>query len=167
MKLALRILVIVILLAQFIRPERTNPPVDHARTLQAHVEVPANVDALLHAACYDCHSNETDWPWYASVAPASWLVVKDVNEGRRHLNFSTWGDNPARRADHKLEELIEMVGEGEMPLEIYVPLHAEAKLTGEERTAIVEWAKASRAQYAEPGSVEGSVEAEGEHESHD
>ena len=151
MKLAIRIALIVILLAQFFRPDRTNPPVEPASTLQAHVPVPQDVDALLRAACFDCHSYETQWPWYAAVAPMSWLVVKDVNEGRRHLNFSIWGEYPGGRADHKLEEVVEMVESGEMPLKIYVPLHPEADLDDAERATIVEWAKDARVQYASGG----------------
>ncbi|RKZ13708.1 hypothetical protein DRQ53_12940 [bacterium] len=140
MKLALRILAIVFLLAQFVRPERTNPPVNPELVLQAHLDVPAQVDALLRVACYDCHSNETQWPWYASVAPASWLCVRDTNGGRRHLNFSEWGNYPASKVEHKLEEIAEYVESGEMPLNVYMPLHPEARLTEEERRVLVEWA---------------------------
>jgi hypothetical protein len=162
MKLAIRIVLIVILLAQFIRPDRTNPPVEPPKTVQAHLTVPGDVQQLLVDACYDCHSHETQWPWYANVAPMSWLVVKDVNEGRRHLNFSIWGDYPASRADHKLEEVIEMVESGEMPLAIYVPLHPEADLSEQQRQTIVDWAKAQRGQYS-GAADEGEDEVE-EHE---
>lgn len=144
MKLGLRILAIIFLVAQFIRPERTNPPVDASLVLQSQLEVPARIDALLRVACYDCHSNETRWPWYASVAPSSWLCVKDTNEARRHLNFSEWGNYPPGKVEHKLEEIAEYVEDGEMPLAIYLPLHSEARLSDEDRAALVEWAKGER-----------------------
>ena len=144
MKLALRIAAVVFLLAQFVRPERTNPVVDPTLVVQSYLEVPARVHVLLRAACYDCHSNETEWPWYASVAPASWLCVKDTNEGRRHLNFSEWGNYPPGKVEHKLEEIAEYVEEGEMPLAVYLPLHAEARLSDEDRAVLVDWAKGER-----------------------
>ena len=97
-KLVLRIAAVVVLLGQFVRPERTNPVVDPGMTVQASLEVPVQVEDILSRACNDCHSNETAWPWYASVAPASWLCVKDANEGRRHLNFSEWGHYPPGNA---------------------------------------------------------------------
>jgi hypothetical protein len=145
MKRALRIVAIVFIVMQFIRPDRTNPEVDSSFELEAVVEVPTPVGALLRAACYDCHSNETVWPWYAHVAPTSWLVTRHVDEGRRHLNFSDWGNYPPSRADHKLEEVIEYVENGEMPLSSYTPLHPEARLSDDDRQAIIAWARSTRA----------------------
>lgn len=87
---------------------------------------------LAKRACFDCHSNETRWPWYASVAPASWLVQWHVDEGREHLNFSAW-DTPQKHAHEAAHE----VEEGEMPLESYLWLHGEAKLSEEERQALM------------------------------
>ena len=150
-KLVLRVFAIVFLLIQFIRPDRTNPEFEPAMELHEAATVPASVSPLLRAACYDCHSNETVWPWYAHVAPSSWFVAKHVDEGRRHLNFSTWGEYPPSKADHKLEEIIEYVENGEMPLASYTPLHPEAKLSDEDRAAIVEWAKAMRAELGVDG----------------
>jgi len=85
MKIAFFILVAVFVLAQAIRVERLNPPV------QAEITADPAVKPLLRRACYDCHSNETVWPWYSNVAPASWLIASDVEEGRSNLNFSEWG----------------------------------------------------------------------------
>jgi hypothetical protein len=146
--LLLRGLGILILLIQFVRPDRTNPAVDPAAELHASVEVPTSVSELLRTSCYDCHSNETQWPWYAHVAPSSWFVARHVDEGRRHLNFSTWADYPASKADHKLEEIVEYVENGEMPLRSYVPLHPEANLSADERLAITDWAQWLRERMA-------------------
>ncbi len=125
----------LLLLIQVVRPDQSNPPVT------GDVQAPAEVMTLLKRSCYDCHSNETKWPWYSQVAPVSWLVTKDVNDGRKHLNFSVWQGYEEGRKLKKFKEIAEEVGEGEMPMAIYLPLHPEAKLTPAETTLLVEWAK--------------------------
>lgn len=128
--------VVVLLVGiQLIRPEKTNPPVSR------DVDAPAEVKLLLQRACYDCHSNETKWPWYSNVAPVSWLVAHDVDEGRRELNFSEWDKYDDKRRAHKLEETEEMIERGEMPIGIYVVMHAEAKLTDAEKKSLISWAQ--------------------------
>lgn len=126
----------VLVLIQLVRPAQTNPPVTGL------IQAPPEVMTLLKRSCWDCHSNESIWPWYAQVAPMSWLVTKDVNDGRKHLNFSEWQGYEEGRKLKKLEEIAEEVGEGEMPLAIYVPMHPEAKLTEAEKKVLVDWAKA-------------------------
>jgi hypothetical protein len=153
-KLVLRIVAIVVLLMQFLRPDRTNPDVEPSLELRAATVVPADVSSLLESACYDCHSNETAWPWYAHVAPTSWFVVRHVDEGRRHLNFSLWGAYPRSRADHKLEEVIEYVENGEMPLSSYTRMHPEARISDADRQAIIAWAGALRAEIDFTGEEE-------------
>jgi mono/diheme cytochrome c family protein len=91
---------------------------------------------LMHRACFDCHSNGTVWPWYSNVAPVSWLVQRDVNGGRRHLNFSQW-DLPQRHA----KDVAEQVKEGEMPPWYYLPMHSAAKLTDAEKQALIDGAE--------------------------
>jgi hypothetical protein len=97
------------------------------------------VTIILKTACYDCHSNQTRLPWYAYVAPVSWLVSKDVNKGRKELNFSEWTTYPKRRLLKKLEEMGEEVDEEKMPLPIYTVIHGDAKLSAEQRRLLVEW----------------------------
>ncbi|MFM2417287.1 MAG: hypothetical protein RL385_2010 [Pseudomonadota bacterium] len=89
--------------------------------------------ALAKRTCFDCHSNESTWPWYSHVAPVSWLVQHDVDEGREHLNFSEF-DRPQRHA----EDAAESVEEGEMPMAVYLPLHPEARLSPTEKAALVQ-----------------------------
>ncbi len=125
----------LLLLIQLVRPSQTNPPVT------GKIKAPPEVATLLERACNDCHSNETKWPWYSQVAPFSWLVARDVNDGRKRLNFSEWENYEEGRKLKKLEDVAEEVGAGEMPLAVYVPLHPEAKLTQPERALLVEWAK--------------------------
>lgn len=94
--------------------------------------------ALAKRACFDCHSNEVVWPWYSNIAPVSWLVQHDVEEGREHLNFSDWDATLAHWDGHDLSgDLVEVVKDGEMPLPIYLPTHPEARLTPAEKTALV------------------------------
>jgi hypothetical protein len=100
---------------------------------------------VLERSCYDCHSNETQWPWYSQVAPVSWLVHHDVVEGREHLNFSEWNQLSPDKRDHKLEEIEELVSEGDMPLAYYLPLHPAARLSEADKQAVVSWSKQERA----------------------
>ena len=89
---------------------------------------------VAQAACFDCHSNETVWPWYSNVAPMSWLIQHDVDEGREYLNFSEWGSN---REGEESEELHEVIQEGEMPPVQYLLLHGEARLTETEKDQLI------------------------------
>lgn len=125
----------LLLLAQAVPYGRdhTNPP---GRT-EPRWSSP-EVRDLAKRACFDCHSNETQWPWYTHVAPASWLVQRDVDEGRRKLNFQEW-QTPQKEAHEAAEE----VQEGEMPMKIYLPLHPQARLTPEEKAKLVAGLKAT------------------------
>jgi len=138
----LRVLGLLLLAAfvgiQFKPVERSNPPVEQ------DVGAPPEVAAILRRACYDCHSHETVWPWYAHVAPASWLLERDVREGRRHLDFSAWNRYEGRRLARKLDELVEQTSEGEMPPWFYLPLHPSAKLSQADLAVLADWAKAGR-----------------------
>ncbi len=136
-KVALVAALLVFVALQFTNPARTNPPV--VNDLAATNAPPAEITALLRAACYDCHSSETKWPWYARLAPSSWLVVSDVNEGREHLDFSDWPREPERVAK-KLDRINEELDYKEMPPKKYTLLHPEARLTEAQRKAIMDWA---------------------------
>ncbi len=132
-------------LAQLIPISRTNPPG------AGEIDAPPQVSAILHRACYDCHSNETVWPWYSHVAPVSWLVASDVSEGREKVNFSEWGKlDPARRAKKQREIGHEVAG-GDMPEFYYVPMHPRAKLSDADRKVIENWAKGPTAGVRSPG----------------
>lgn len=133
--------VVVAIGMQFVRPERTNPPIDPAKDIVGHPSLPANVRAVLERSCFDCHSNRTRWPWYSQVAPASWLVVNDVNEARRHLNFSEWEGYKIGRQLSKLESLMGEVDKGTMPPRTYLLLHGDAALSPAERDLVVGWAE--------------------------
>jgi hypothetical protein len=119
---------------QFVPVVRSNPPVE------TEVPAPPEVRTVLRRSCYDCHSNETVWPWYSRVAPVSWLLANDVREGRRELNFSTWNRYTTQQQVKKLKESWEEVEEGEMPLWFYLPMHRDAVLSGNDRQTLHGWA---------------------------
>jgi hypothetical protein len=132
----------IFLLLQLTNPVRTNPPV--VRDFIAATQPPADVAASIRAACYDCHSHETKWPLYSRIAPSSWLVVSDVNEGRKHLDLSNWpGPGENETAARKLDHINEVVGYQEMPPKKYTALHPEARLTDTRRKAILDWTDAA------------------------
>lgn len=137
-------LVAAFVLLQFTNPARTNPPVEH--DLMAAGVPPPRVAATLHAACYDCHSCETRWPWYSRVAPMSWQIAKDVSDGRENLNLSDWPVNDSKRAAKKLEDMSEQIGYGEMPPKKYTLIHADARLTEDQRKELTDWLDAEVAR---------------------
>lgn len=133
-----RIITLLIVLAligiQFIEVDRSNPPV--TSDLQASMEV----KNVLKNACYDCHSNETKWPWYSKVAPVSFFISNHVVEGREHLNFSTWGRMYSQKQGEHKKEIWEEIEKNEMPLSHYIWLHPKANLTLDQRQLIKRWA---------------------------
>ncbi len=127
-------LLVLFLGIQFVPVDRGNPPVE------AEVPAPPEVHEVLVRACYDCHSNETVWPWYSRVAPVSWLVARDVRKGREELNFSTWNRLSTREQVKALQESWEEVEEGEMPLWFHLPTHPKARLSVRDRELLRAWA---------------------------
>lgn len=117
--------------------------------------------ALFFRACADCHSNETKWPWYSNVAPVSWLVARDVHGGRRHLDVSEW-NRPQKNAKKAAGEL----RDGEMPLAIYLPLHAAARLSADEKAALVRGLAATLGDEKD-GKAGGKAEGEDEDDDDD
>jgi hypothetical protein len=120
---------------QFVPVSRTNPPI------QTALDTPPEVDEVLRRACFDCHSNETRWPWYSRVAPVSWLVASDVAKARGEVNFSEWPMFEREEQEHSFKDIVEQVGEGKMPLWNYIMMHPEARLDAADRETLVKWAK--------------------------
>lgn len=123
---------------QFIPVERTNPPVTGL------VDAPEDVLTTLRRSCWDCHSNETDWPWYAYVAPMSLRVSQHVWIGREHVNFTEWDGYDAEERDESYEEIAKEIDRGGMPLKDYLLVHRNAKLTTSDRERLVSWAESAR-----------------------
>jgi len=130
-------LIVVFGLIQFVPVDRSNPPVE------AEIPAPSEVQTVLRSACYDCHSNETTWPWYSHIAPISWLVAHDVHAGRDELNFSTWNRYGTKQRVEKLKETLEEIEEGEMPPWFYLAVHRDIQLSTRERAALQTWAGGS------------------------
>lgn len=141
MKRLLLPFLILLIAIQIFRPARTNPPVDPKREIHANVSVDPAVAAVFTRSCNDCHSNRTIWPWYSNVAPVSWLVVSDVNRGRKALNFSEWASYGTVAQQKHLSEVCKEVSEGEMPGLPYKLLHSHAKLSEADVTALCLWTK--------------------------
>ena len=136
--------IVALIAMQFIPVDRSNPPVT------SNIPASAAVDSVIRRACYDCHSNETVWPWYAHVAPVSFLVARDVHQGRRHLNFSTWGEYSTAKQSKLVREIWEQVSTGEMPMTIYLPMHPNARLSAQDKAVFEAWAKTVGPAEARP-----------------
>lgn len=131
---------------QMVPVERTNPATEYERSIKARTHMSPAVESILTRSCWDCHSNETRWPWYSRVAPASWLLASHVNHGRRHMNFSTWenfsGHGYPKSADERLLDICREASSGSMPLRSYTLVHRDAGLSPEEVRSLCAWARA-------------------------
>ncbi|MCU0453632.1 MAG: heme-binding domain-containing protein [Bacteroidetes bacterium] len=136
--------------AQLFRPDRVNPDSDPALSIRRDPMVTPEILGLLDRSCFDCHTHETRWPWYSTLTPVNYLTVRDVEEGRKHLNLSNWmSQSPTRRAS-ALERMADEITGGSMPLAPYVLMHAEAKWTDAEKQAFLDWAYATQDSLMRP-----------------
>lgn len=135
----LLILAGLLLAAQLIPLDRSVPAADPNADFLTAVDAPPAMASLIQGACYDCHSYQSEYPWYAKVAPLSFWIQGHVNGGREHLNFSEWTAYPAEKAAHKLEECYEEVQDRHMPMKSYTWLHPEAKLSDGQVSALAQW----------------------------
>jgi hypothetical protein len=143
-KIVLLLLAGVLVLIQFFRPPRNIAGTASPHDISMVIPAPPDIHAMLRTSCYDCHSSTTRYPWYAEVQPVGWWLNSHIQEGKRELNFSEFGSYRPRRQYRKLEEIAEMVGEGEMPLPSYTLVHRDAKLTQEQRDKLLAWVNAAR-----------------------
>ncbi len=148
LKIAGLILLAVLVAIQFIPINKVNPPVDESLNLVSTEIISPEAQELLKNACYDCHSNESKYQWYSNVAPVSFVLENHIVEGREELNFSEYQSYTDKKKDHKLEEVIEALNDGWMPLNEYVWLHSEADLTTEQRTMLAQEFTAIREKLA-------------------
>lgn len=138
--------IVLFIVIQVFRINKTITPVNEQTDFMAVTQTNPEVATILKNACYDCHSNQPTYPWYTSVAPVSWWIKNHINEGSKHLNFSIWQTYTVKRKDHKLEECVEMIEEGEMPMNSYTWMHPEAKLTDAQKQLLIDWFKAEKAK---------------------
>ncbi|WP_128547664.1 heme-binding domain-containing protein [Larkinella soli] len=142
-------LLVVLVVIQFIRPEKNNGQADTPQDLTHSVQVSQPVMTTLKTACYNCHSNHTDYPWYSNVNPVGLWLANHIEEGKEELNFSEFSTYDKKRKDHKLEEIAEEVEEGHMPMPAYTLVHQDAKLSEAQKTELIEWVKAERKRLAQ------------------
>lgn len=145
------LLLIVLVVIQFFRPEKNIHPGDQPNAITKKFPVTADVETILDKACMDCHSNNTRYPWYYNIQPVAWWLADHVSEGKKELNFDEYINRRPRFQYRRMEQTIELVKDGEMPLDSYTWTHKDAILTEEEKTKIYDWAKSVRsaleAQY--------------------
>ena len=134
----------LLVLIQFLGPEKTNPSVDPDREIVNLYSVPPSVEAILRRSCFNCHSHETVWPWYSNVAPVSWFVIDHVNFGRDHMNLSDWAHYDREETDELFEEMCVLVREREMPLPPYLWMHKEARLGDQAVEMLCQWTEELR-----------------------
>lgn len=142
------VVLVVFIIAQFFKPEKN---IDKSITINEFLEdtnPPEQVQAILKTSCYDCHSNNTQYPWYSQITPVNFWMAEHIDNGKKHLNLSKWNSYSVKKKDHKIEELIEVVEDKSMPLESYTWVHAEAKLSEAEIESVKEWAQNLRIKYS-------------------
>ena len=139
-RIGLLILLVLFIAAQFFRPEKNDTQPGEQHILLAE-QVPGHIEVMLTNACLDCHSNQTNYLWYHQVAPVSWFINNHIVEGKEHLNLSEWGEHDVFDKIGTLEEMVEEVEKGEMPLKEYVWLHPKAKLSEEEIARLKDWSE--------------------------
>jgi hypothetical protein len=129
---------------QFIRPEKNRTTIISITDIAHVVNVPVNIHDLLKTSCYDCHSNNTNYPWYANTQPLGWWLANHIKEGRRELNFNEFGSYSLRRQLSKLKAIAESIKDGSMPLSSYTLIHQNAKLSENDKQAIIDWTEKVR-----------------------
>ena len=147
LKQAAILFIVVLAAAQFVRPERGNPPTDVNRTIQAHVRSANGLGAVLDRSCRDCHSNGTVWPWYTQIAPVSWLMAYGVSKGRNAVNFSEWAAYPLDQQRAVLVASCQDASAGKMP-GAYTLLHPEMRLSAQDIETICAAARQAEADAA-------------------
>lgn len=139
-KMALGLLLLFVLF-QFYRPARNRSDAAQPNDISQVYPVPAPVKTILDKSCNDCHSNNTEYPWYTEIQPIGLWTQNHVNEGKEELNFSEFKTYSAKRQAKKMHEVVEMIEENEMPLNSYLWIHGDAKLSPEEKATLISWAK--------------------------
>ncbi len=144
-KVILVLALIALVAIQFIRPEKNNDGYKSVALFESETKPSGKVATILKENCYDCHSNQTQYPWYAEVAPFSLWLNNHIEDGKKHFNVSEWSNYSIKKKEHKLEELVEMVEEGEMPLWSYTIIHGN--LSKDDKKLLLQWGGLARLQY--------------------
>lgn len=134
------IVLIIFLLMQFYQPARNE---DIEQDLTANFtkvyNVPKNVEAILRTSCYDCHSNNTNYPWYSNIQPARFLMESHIKKGKENLNFNEWGNYSSRKKRNKLDRIVKQIKSNEMPLASYTLMHKNVTLSATQKKEVLHW----------------------------
>lgn len=141
MKKFLVILLVAFIIIQFFPIDKVNPPVNERMDFLTIKKTPEEVSKVIRNSCYDCHSNETKYPWYSNIAPVSWWMKDHIIDGRKHLNFSTFATYDTERQLRKLDESVEMIEKDKMPLETYLLAHQNARLSDADKKMLIKYLK--------------------------
>lgn len=142
------ILLVIFVVAQFFSPEKNLGNTEDLTAFLNETKPSTEVKAILETTCFDCHSSNTNYPWYNTITPVNFWLDSHVKDGKKHLDFSKWSDYSVKKKDHKFEELAEEVEEKKMPLPSYTWTHGDANLTDAQIKAIVDWVNQVRVGYA-------------------
>lgn len=143
-KIILLVLLLVFILIQFVRPARNENAQVSADQIGYVYAVPEYVKSVLKASCYDCHSNNTHYPWYAEIQPAGWWLASHIKKGKSELNFDEFGEYSKRRQDSKLKAIANSIEDGTMPLRSYTLMHTKARLSKDDQMRIIDWVNMTR-----------------------
>lgn len=136
--------VILFIAIQFIQPARNKNGQVLTMDITKTINVPGNILNTFQKACYDCHSNNTRYPWYMNIQPMGWMMANHIKNGKENLNFSEFGSYSKRKQANKLRAVAKSIDEGSMPISSYTMMHADAKLSKESKELIKEWATKTR-----------------------
>lgn len=137
-------IVAVLIVIQFFHPTKNIDTKEQVNAIATKYVVPDAVSQILSTACYDCHSNNTRYPWYNNIQPVAWWLTSHVKDGKKHLNFDEFTTYSLKRQDHKLEELVESQQDQWMPLQSFTVIHEDARLSNTQRKLLIDWASETR-----------------------
>ena len=138
-KIILLILLIVFVGIQFIPTKRNQSEGVPTTDFMIVNTVPQNISSTIKTSCYDCHSNNTYYPWYNKIQPVAWFLESHIDEGKAELNFSEWENYSERRKKSKLKSIVSQIEDGKMPLSSYTLLHGDANLSSKQKEEIIKW----------------------------
>ncbi|WP_235830401.1 heme-binding domain-containing protein [Paenimyroides tangerinum] len=130
---------LVLVIIQFFGIEKNNNPIASKNAIEEHYSVPPKIQQLLKTSCYDCHSNNTTYPWYSNVQPVKWWLDDHIRDGKKHLNFDEFNTYTIKKKLHKLDEVVETINKDEMPLTSYTLIHDNAKLSATDKKEVEAW----------------------------
>ena len=139
------LLLLTLVVIQFIKPDKNNDGYQSVALFEKEIVSTKEIAMILKNNCYDCHSDQTNYPWYNNISPINYWLEEHIVDGKKHFNVSAWDAYSARKKDHKLEELVEYVEQGEMPLDSYTWLHGD--LSNQDTQTLLQWAQLSRIKY--------------------